>query len=729
MRAKRSTKRTIRPIRLDPVGHSATVEFDLFVIANQFMRALEREILSQLMPVVFAEVAAMRARAGDVMMRDGAGANARAVISYLKVRAAISGADVLTKATGSIQAEGVRHTRKWTASINAGTSVDVSALLRDDDLVDVLSLRSGEFNSLITNLGNSTLERIERQTLGAIFEGRSNADIEKALRETIGLSKARAKLIARDQASKLNGAMNEFRQRQAGVTHYTWRTVLDGRERDTHRARNGKVFSWATPPKGTGHPGNEINCFPGSTRVTLANGCHKLWRRNYIGTLVSVKTSDGTCLEATPNHPVLTARGWLAVNDLQEGDYVIKAALDRGVVNENDERHFEVCLHDLFEAVALREGFHSARSTPADFHGDGIEGDIDAVLVESFLPRRAVSESDETVENFLFAGADRNVGIAALDACGPLGGGPNKVFSGQGSDASMGCGRKIAALAFGHVAHADVHGAASRAAGDVVLGEHAIDDGSAHPEFSGEGFLTDAAPISCDDVKFGQAVHPVRAALAAIDRGVVSGMPSAESVAESVTTAAHDLAGFGSCGPVVYERLRVVQKSVREFSGHVYNLESSTSWYIACSLIVHNCRCRASAVLIDDEADAAEISEVDDPPDFDAASELLGRVREMSRSDLLSLPREALLLKRAEVQTARQFVGASKSAASAEDIERTFEAVFGFPSAGQDLVKMSGVGTVVGALRSRRSLMLAAIESRIDLVDDILAHAVETAPN
>lgn len=399
VRAKRSTKRTIRPIRLDPVGHSATVEFDLFVIANQFMRALEREILSQLMPVVFAEVAAMRARAGDVMMRDDAGANARAVISYLKVRAAISGADVLTKATGSIQAEGVRHTRKWTASINAGTSVDVSALLRDDDLVDVLSLRSGEFNSLITNLGNSTLERIERQTLGAIFEGRSNADIEKALRETIGLSKARAKLIARDQASKLNGAMNEFRQRQAGVTHYTWRTVLDGRERDTHRARNGKVFPWDRPPGG-GHPGSEINC-----------------------------------------------------------------------------------------------------------------------------------------------------------------------------------------------------------------------------------------------------------------------------------------------------------------------------------------RCRASAVLIDDEADAAEISEVDDPPDFDAASELLGRVREMSRSDLLSLPREALLLKRAEVQTARQFVGASKSAASAEDIERTFEAVFGFPSAGQDLVKMSGVGTVVGALRSRRSLMLAAIESRIDLVDDILAHAVETAPN
>ena len=627
------------------------------------------------------------------------------------------------KASAAIGAEGARHTKKWTATVASQAQIDVRYLLGDNDLVDLLSVRSEEFNRLIKSLSTEALDRIERQTLGAIFEGRSNADIAKALQESEGLSRNRARLIARDQASKLNGAMNQFRQEQAGITHYRWRTILDGRERPSHHANDKKIFAWNKPPA-TGHPGNEINCFPGSTRVTLANGCHKLWRRNYIGTLVSVKTSDGTCLEATPNHPVLTARGWLAVNDLQEGDYVIKAALDRGVVNENDERHFEVCLHDLFEAVALREGFHSARSTPADFHGDGIEGDIDAVLVESFLPRRAVSESDETVENFLFAGADRNVGIAALDACGPLGGGPNKVFSGQGSDASMGCGRKIAALAFGHVAHADVHGAASRAAGDVVLGEHAIDDGSAHPEFSGEGFLTDAAPISCDDVKFGQAVHPVRAALAAIDRGVVSGMPSAESVAESVTTAAHDLAGFGSCGPVVYERLRVVQKSVREFSGHVYNLESSTSWYIACSLIVHNCRCRALAIITDDPEDLATLPEV---PGGDFFDENLPNIREIAPTPsqgVFGFGPELIAQRLTMTRELSASVATAKASADFTEAmaERLVIEMYGFKLSDDQIDGLLG-NRIKAAFAKRRTKLIAAVQERLELIERLLANA------
>lgn len=102
--------------------------------------------------------------------------------------------------------------------------------------------------------------RIERETLGAIFEGRGNEEIAKKIREIDGIGRNRSRVIARDQASKLNGAMNEFRQRQAGVTHYKWKSMMDPpRAREVHMARNGKVFAWDKPPAG-GHPGNEILC-------------------------------------------------------------------------------------------------------------------------------------------------------------------------------------------------------------------------------------------------------------------------------------------------------------------------------------------------------------------------------------------------------------------------------------------------------------------------------------
>lgn len=75
-----------------------------------------------------------------------------------------------------------------------------------------------------------------------------------------GASDARAELIARDQTLKLNGQINEARQRAAGVEEYTWSTVGDDRVRSTHRAHEGKVFRWDSPPSDTGHPGQDFQC-------------------------------------------------------------------------------------------------------------------------------------------------------------------------------------------------------------------------------------------------------------------------------------------------------------------------------------------------------------------------------------------------------------------------------------------------------------------------------------
>jgi len=144
--------------------------------------------------------------------------------------------------------------------VRASAQIDISALIRDDDLVDFLSIRSEQFNILIRNLTEDVRHRIERETLGAIFEGRGNEEIAKKIREIDGIGRNRSRLIARDQASKLNGAMNEFRQRQAGVTHYRWKSMMDPpRAREVHMARNGKIYRWDAPPAG-GHPGNEILC-------------------------------------------------------------------------------------------------------------------------------------------------------------------------------------------------------------------------------------------------------------------------------------------------------------------------------------------------------------------------------------------------------------------------------------------------------------------------------------
>lgn len=43
------------------------------------------------------------------------------------------------------------------------------------------------------------------------------------------------------------------------TTHYIWRTQGDSKVRPSHRANDGKIFSWDDPPP-TGHPGEDFGC-------------------------------------------------------------------------------------------------------------------------------------------------------------------------------------------------------------------------------------------------------------------------------------------------------------------------------------------------------------------------------------------------------------------------------------------------------------------------------------
>lgn len=68
-----------------------------------------------------------------------------------------------------------------------------------------------------------------------------------------------ARLIARDQISKLNGQLARARQTAAGITSFVWETQKDSRVRPEHRALQGRTFTWADGANGV-FPGQPIQC-------------------------------------------------------------------------------------------------------------------------------------------------------------------------------------------------------------------------------------------------------------------------------------------------------------------------------------------------------------------------------------------------------------------------------------------------------------------------------------
>ena len=162
------------------------------------------------------------------------------------------------------------------------------AFLQDEPWVkETLQRWSQEQVSLITKASQDMKDAVARRVRNGIKKGLLNTEIASlVLREMPGISFRRARIIARDQASKLNAELTHGRMSDAGLETYVWETAMDERVRGlpggrypnalpSHWIMQGKVCRWDDPtlwrnaqgawekrPSNApyNHPGLEIMC-------------------------------------------------------------------------------------------------------------------------------------------------------------------------------------------------------------------------------------------------------------------------------------------------------------------------------------------------------------------------------------------------------------------------------------------------------------------------------------
>ena len=99
-----------------------------------------------------------------------------------------------------------------------------------------------------------------------VMSGYRAESLEKIIARHKGVSERKAKFLARQETRLLVVEYTKNRMKQAGISQFRWRTVLDGRERPEHKALNGQIFSWDNPPiidartGEKGVPGQAFNC-------------------------------------------------------------------------------------------------------------------------------------------------------------------------------------------------------------------------------------------------------------------------------------------------------------------------------------------------------------------------------------------------------------------------------------------------------------------------------------
>lgn len=118
---------------------------------------------------------------------------------------------------------------------------------------------------LIGSISGTVLDQARGVIEESFRAGLRVEDLGKLLSERFDVAESRAILIARDQTGKMNAQITEARNRDLGVTKYTWQTSGDGRVRDGHAELNGTVHRYDDPPVTNdegdrNNPGEDYQC-------------------------------------------------------------------------------------------------------------------------------------------------------------------------------------------------------------------------------------------------------------------------------------------------------------------------------------------------------------------------------------------------------------------------------------------------------------------------------------
>jgi SPP1 gp7 family putative phage head morphogenesis protein len=247
----------------------------------------------------------------------------------------------------------------------------------------VLRERTQEAAGLIMSLPLEAAQRIEKFTVEALTNSSRASEVAKEIMRTGHVTKSRAMLIARTETSRTAGLLVRTRAEHVGATHYIWETVHDIDVRKDHRELQGKVFSFDDPPVAGPNnmryaPGEGPNCFVPDTLVFPADGHFGVFRTHYSGPIAVLVTGESE-LPVTPNHPILTTRGWVPAHLLKEGDDLIHVPFE-GV---------DAVKLDIYGGLqSFGQVFESSGPSRKPFVGpiDGFYGDITNEEVDVVAP-------------------------------------------------------------------------------------------------------------------------------------------------------------------------------------------------------------------------------------------------------------------------------------------------------------------------------------------------------
>jgi hypothetical protein len=173
--------------------------------------------------------------------------------------------------------------------------------------------------------------------------------------------------------------------------------------------KGGKEWFYKEDGRNFPRPPFHYRCLVEGTKITSAYGVSSVSKRKFKGTLVTITTAKGNVLTVTPNHPILTARGWVCADEINKSDKVVSQSCRQGVADINwDNDQVETRVEDIFSSFGSSFEVSTSEvptSTP-DFHGDGTDNEVAIVRSKRLLLGEFISNINKKIPELNFQVGD-----------------------------------------------------------------------------------------------------------------------------------------------------------------------------------------------------------------------------------------------------------------------------------------------------------------------------------
>ena len=392
-------------------------------------------------------------------------------------------------------------------------------------------------------ISETTRKQVARAINQWILSGQPLSVLENTLAPIFG--DLRAAQIAATEVTRIFAEGNQLAWMSSGVvTGNRWQTARDERVCFICGPLHGQLvglnenaFGGAG---GLSAPPAHVGCLTGDALVLPVGKVAAGSERFFEGDVVVLKTPKYN-LTVTPNHPILTPRGWVGAGALNKGDKIWcygSSEWERLTVNM-DNVNVVSSIKQIFSSLDL-SGFRMPTTAP-DFHGDGANSKVAVIR-----PNREVVDGDAPVLSQVFS----QLLLGFRDVV-------------QGSVA-----RLSAVTQFGEISPAPFGGA---------MGGR---------DLSGSPGGTHLSPLESFGLRTITGGHTFG------NKKPVNRTPASPYLEAGVRRHLNEFFSESKDALSTQVELQEVVGNDRvAFSGHVYNLQTESEWYVANGIITHNCRC------------------------------------------------------------------------------------------------------------------------------------------